>query len=39
MHAVWYDRQGPAGEVLQVGELPDLLPGPGGSVSGSGTPG
>ena len=29
MHAVWYDRQGPAGEVLQVGELPDLLPGPG----------
>ena len=22
MRAVWYDRQGPAGEVLQVGELP-----------------
>ena len=23
MRAVWYDRQGPAAEVLQVGELPD----------------
>jgi NADPH2:quinone reductase len=29
MRAVWYDRQGPAGEVLQVGELPDPEPGPG----------
>ena len=29
MQAVWYDRQGPAGEVLQVGELPDPEPGPG----------
>ena len=23
MQAVWYDRQGPASEVLQIGELPD----------------
>jgi NADPH:quinone reductase len=29
VRAVWYDRQGPAGEVLQVGELPDPEPGPG----------
>ncbi|GGM14501.1 NADPH:quinone reductase [Nakamurella endophytica] len=29
MRAVWYDRQGPAGEVLQVGELPEPQPGPG----------
>jgi NADPH:quinone reductase len=29
MRAVWYDRQGPAAEVLQVGELPDPQPGPG----------
>ena len=29
MRAVWYERQGPAGEVLQVGELPDPEPGPG----------
>lgn len=29
MHAVWYDRQGPAAEALQVGELPDPAPGPG----------
>lgn len=29
MRAVWYDRQGPAAEVLQVGELPDPEPGPG----------
>ncbi|MGY1883953.1 NADPH:quinone reductase [Blastococcus sp. SYSU DS0753] len=29
MRAVWYDRQGPAADVLQVGELPDLEPGPG----------
>jgi NADPH2:quinone reductase len=26
MRAVWYDRQGPAGDVLQVGDLPDPLP-------------
>lgn len=29
MRAAFYDRQGPAGQVLQVGELPDPLPGPG----------
>ncbi|SDT54072.1 NADPH:quinone reductase [Actinoplanes derwentensis] len=29
MRAVWYDRQGPAADVLQVGELPDPEPGPG----------
>lgn len=29
MHAVWYDRQGPAGEVLHFDELPDPHPGPG----------
>ncbi len=29
MHAVWYDRKGPAGEVLEVGELPTPEPGPG----------
>ena len=29
MRAVWYDRQGPAGEVLQVGEVPVPQPGPG----------
>ena len=29
MRAVFYDRQGPAAEVLQVGELPDPQPGPG----------
>ncbi len=29
MRAAWYDRQGPAGEVLQVGELPAPEPGPG----------
>jgi NADPH:quinone reductase len=29
VRAVWYDRQGPASEVLQVGELPDREPGPG----------
>jgi len=27
--AAWYDRQGPAAEVLQVGELPAAEPGPG----------
>ncbi|MFD3503765.1 NADPH:quinone reductase [Streptomyces sp. NPDC058676] len=29
MLASWYDRQGPAAEVLQVGELPDPRPDPG----------
>lgn len=29
MRAVWYDRQGPAGEVLHIGELPDPEPDPG----------
>jgi NADPH2:quinone reductase len=29
MHAVWYDEQGPASDVLQVGELPTPEPGPG----------
>jgi len=29
MRAAWYDRQGPAHKVLQVGELPDPEPGPG----------
>jgi NADPH:quinone reductase len=29
MRAVWYERQGPATEVLQVGEFPDPEPGPG----------
>jgi NADPH:quinone reductase len=29
MIAAWYDRQGPAAEVLQVGELPTAEPGPG----------
>jgi NADPH2:quinone reductase len=29
MKAIWYDRQGPAGEVLQFGELPTPQPGPG----------
>jgi NADPH:quinone reductase len=29
MRAVWYERQGPAGDVLQVGDLPDPEPGPG----------
>jgi NADPH2:quinone reductase len=29
MIAAWYDRQGPAAEVLQVGELPEQEPGPG----------
>jgi NADPH:quinone reductase len=28
VRAVWYDRQGPAGEVLVVGDLPDPEPGP-----------
>lgn len=29
MRAVWYDRHGPAAEVLQLGERPDPLPKPG----------
>lgn len=29
MRAVWYDRTGPAGEVLVTGELPDPLPAAG----------
>jgi NADPH2:quinone reductase len=29
MRAAWYDRQGPAAEVLQVGEIPAPRPGPG----------
>src|SRR6516225_9701655 len=29
MLAAWYDRQGPAADVLQVGELPNPEPGPG----------
>src|SRR3954453_24161652 len=29
MLASWYDDQGPAADVLHVGELPDPLPGPG----------
>lgn len=29
MRAAWYDRQGPAGDVLRVGDLPDPQPGPG----------
>ena len=28
MRAAWYDQQGPAAEVLQVGEVPDPQPGP-----------
>jgi NADPH2:quinone reductase len=29
MRAVWYERNGPAREVLQIGEMPDPEPGPG----------
>jgi NADPH:quinone reductase len=29
MRAVWYDRQGPAAQVLEVGELPEPTAGPG----------
>jgi NADPH:quinone reductase-like Zn-dependent oxidoreductase len=29
MRAAWYDRTGPAGEVLHVGDLPDPVAGPG----------
>ena len=34
MRAVWYDRQGAADEVLEVGELPDPAPGPGRGAAG-----
>ncbi|HUO14313.1 MAG TPA: NADPH:quinone reductase [Verrucomicrobiae bacterium] len=29
MRAAWYEKQGPAREVLTVGEMPDPVPGPG----------
>jgi NADPH2:quinone reductase len=29
MRAAWYEKQGPAREVLTVGEMPDPMPGPG----------
>jgi NADPH:quinone reductase len=29
MHAAWYEKNGPADEVLKLGELPDPVPGPG----------
>ena len=29
MRAVWYEKQGPAREVLKVGFMPDPSPGPG----------
>ena len=29
MRAAWYERQGPAEEVLTVGDMPDPVPGPG----------
>ncbi len=29
MRAVWYERNGPAREVLQFGDMPDPVPGPG----------
>jgi NADPH2:quinone reductase len=29
MKAAWYERQGPAREVLVVGDMPDPIPGPG----------
>lgn len=29
MKAAWYERNGPAEEVIQIGELPDPVPGPG----------
>jgi NADPH:quinone reductase len=29
MRAAWYEKQGPAAEVLQLGELPDPQPGSG----------
>ena len=27
MRAAWYEKTGPAGEILQVGEMPDPEPG------------
>jgi NADPH2:quinone reductase len=32
MKAAWYERNGPADEVIQIGELPDPEPGPGEAV-------
>jgi NADPH:quinone reductase len=29
MKAAWYEKQGPAREVLTVGDMPDPAPGPG----------
>jgi NADPH:quinone reductase len=29
MRAAWYEKQGPAREVLKIGEMPDPMPGPG----------
>ena len=29
MRAAWYEKNGPAAEVLQIGELPIPEPGPG----------
>jgi NADPH:quinone reductase len=29
MKAAWYEKQGPAREVLTIGEMPDPVPGPG----------
>ena len=29
MRAAWYERRGPAGDTLVVGEMPDVQPGPG----------
>lgn len=29
MRAAWYEKNGPATEVLLMGELPDPVPGPG----------
>ena len=39
MRAVWYDRQGPAADVLQVGDLPDPDPDPATYACDSGSPG
>ena len=41
VRAVWYDRQGPAAQVLQTGELPAPEPGPGEmavNITGTGPP-
>jgi NADPH2:quinone reductase len=29
MKAAWYEKQGPAREVLTIGDMPDPVPGPG----------